>query len=239
MRAELDESLGWADDLVLEGPDEDAASRASPASGWLPRNLPETVPALLWSSAPDRTLRYVNQRVLDYTGRTLADLVSRGWEDLIHPDDHGNVVRTWSHAARTGGSYHLSHRLLRADGEYRRFLVQGTPLLDREGRVMQIFDFNIGIDECTRVAEALRQAQEGFAQTIGIPGGIKDPGARLSARERTIVRMMGQGLSNKTIARELRIAPETVKSYAKSIFWKLTARSRAEAVYRAGALGLI
>ena len=63
--------------------------------------------------------------------------------------------------------------------------------------------------------------------------------ARLSAREQTIVLLMGHGLSNKRIARQLSIAPETVKSHAKRIFWKLTVQSRAEAVYRASALGLI
>ena len=67
----------------------------------------------------------------------------------------------------------------------------------------------------------------------------KHSDVRLSARERVIVSMMGHGLSNKSIARQLSIAPETVKSHAKNIFWKLTARSRAEAVYRAVGLGLI
>ena len=69
--------------------------------------------------------------------------------------------------------------------------------------------------------------------------GIQHPAARLSARERTIVFLMGHGLTNKMIARQLSIAPETVKSHAKSIFWKLTVQTRAQAVYRASTLGLI
>jgi ATP/maltotriose-dependent transcriptional regulator MalT len=69
--------------------------------------------------------------------------------------------------------------------------------------------------------------------------GIQHSGARLSARERTIVLLMGHGLSNKQIARQLSIAPETVKSHAKHIFWKLTVQSRAQAVYRASTLGLL
>ena len=69
--------------------------------------------------------------------------------------------------------------------------------------------------------------------------GIRHPDASLSARERMIVLQMSNGLSNKEIARELCIAPETVKSHAKSIFWKLTVRSRAQAVYRAVSLRLI
>ena len=63
--------------------------------------------------------------------------------------------------------------------------------------------------------------------------------ASLSTRERAIVLLMGHGLTNKMIARQLSIAPETVKSHAKRIFWKLTVQSRAQAVYRASALGLI
>jgi len=64
-------------------------------------------------------------------------------------------------------------------------------------------------------------------------------GVSLSAREHAIVLLMGHGLTNKMIARQLSIAPETVKSHAKSIFWKLAVQSRAQAVYRASALGLI
>jgi ATP/maltotriose-dependent transcriptional regulator MalT len=68
---------------------------------------------------------------------------------------------------------------------------------------------------------------------------MKHAVASLSVRERMIVRLMGDGLSNKRIARQLSIAPETVKSHAKSIFLKLTVQTRAQAVYRAATLGLI
>ena len=61
----------------------------------------------------------------------------------------------------------------------------------------------------------------------------------LSPRERGIVRLMSQGLTNKQIARQLGIAPETVKTHSKRIYLKLTVCSRAQAVYRAVALGLI
>ena len=68
---------------------------------------------------------------------------------------------------------------------------------------------------------------------------MQHSGASLSTRERTIVLLMGHGLTNKMIARQLSIAPETVKSHAKRIFWKLMVQTRAQAVYRASTLGLI
>jgi hypothetical protein len=46
---------------------------------------------------------------------------------------------------------------------------------------------------------------------------IRPSGASLSERQRTIVIMMGRGLCNKRIARQLGISPETVKWHATAI----------------------
>jgi LuxR family maltose regulon positive regulatory protein len=51
--------------------------------------------------------------------------------------------------------------------------------------------------------------------------------------------MIGQGFTNKRIARNLEISPETVKSHVKRIFLKLAVSTRAEAVSRAGSLRLL
>jgi ATP/maltotriose-dependent transcriptional regulator MalT len=61
----------------------------------------------------------------------------------------------------------------------------------------------------------------------------------LSPREHRVLRSMSYGLSNKRIAQELQIAPETVKSHAKNIFIKLAVQTRAHAVATASALGLL
>jgi LuxR family transcriptional regulator, maltose regulon positive regulatory protein len=61
----------------------------------------------------------------------------------------------------------------------------------------------------------------------------------LSARESDILKLIGQGLSNKEIARARAIGPETVKSHVKNIFTKLGAEKRAQAVSRAQSLGLV
>jgi ATP/maltotriose-dependent transcriptional regulator MalT len=61
----------------------------------------------------------------------------------------------------------------------------------------------------------------------------------LSSREHSILVLMSQGMSNKQIALNLRIAAETVKSHAKNVFVKLAAKNRTEAVTRATHLGLI
>jgi len=72
-------------------------------------------------------------------------------------------------------------------------------------------------------------------------GTLKSPklSGFLSPRQCGILGLVRRGYSNKRIALELGIAPETVKSHAKSIFLKLGAQTRVEAVSRATSLGLI
>jgi LuxR family transcriptional regulator, maltose regulon positive regulatory protein len=61
----------------------------------------------------------------------------------------------------------------------------------------------------------------------------------LTARERDVLAMIRQGLSNKRIARTLEISPETVKTHVKRIFLKLAVSTRTEAVFRAMSLELL
>ncbi len=61
----------------------------------------------------------------------------------------------------------------------------------------------------------------------------------LTAREREVLQLVSQGLSNKLIARELQVSEHTVKFHVSSIFAKLGAASRTEAISRGARQGLI
>ncbi|MDQ3639352.1 MAG: response regulator transcription factor [Actinomycetota bacterium] len=68
---------------------------------------------------------------------------------------------------------------------------------------------------------------------------VEEPGEPLTAREREVLGLLGRGLSNKMIARDLRISEHTVKFHVSSIYAKLGAASRTEAVGLGARLGLI
>jgi ATP/maltotriose-dependent transcriptional regulator MalT len=61
----------------------------------------------------------------------------------------------------------------------------------------------------------------------------------LTAPEDKILRLIAEELSNKAMARELAIAPETIKSHVKHIFTTPGVEKRAHAVSRAQSLGLL
>ncbi len=68
------------------------------------------------------------------------------------------------------------------------------------------------------------------------PGSLDEP---LTAREREVLELVSQGLSNKLIARSLQISEHTVKFHVSSITSKLGASSRTDAVSRGVRRGLI
>jgi DNA-binding CsgD family transcriptional regulator len=65
------------------------------------------------------------------------------------------------------------------------------------------------------------------------------PVGSLTRRELDILRLVALGLSNRDIAEELVVAPETVRWYTKQIYSKLGAHGRVHALVRAKELGLL
>jgi DNA-binding NarL/FixJ family response regulator len=65
------------------------------------------------------------------------------------------------------------------------------------------------------------------------------PAETLTPREEEVLRLLAEGLPNKTIARRLGISEHTVKFHINSLLGKLGVQSRTEAVVRAMRLGLI
>ena len=61
----------------------------------------------------------------------------------------------------------------------------------------------------------------------------------LTPRERSVLQLLAEGLSNKDIAARLAISEHTVKFHVTAILGKLGAHSRTEAVTRAARLGLL
>ena len=62
---------------------------------------------------------------------------------------------------------------------------------------------------------------------------VQQASARLTSREREVLTLVAAGISNKGIARELQVSPNTVKFHIAAILEKLDAASRAEAVVAA------
>jgi PAS domain S-box-containing protein len=99
-----------------------AAKRAEAAVRESERNyrlLAEGIKHQVWTSLPDGKLDYVNERTLNYFGRTMKEAINDGWLDVVHPDDLPGCVEHWTRALETGEDYEVEFRLKAADGAYR------------------------------------------------------------------------------------------------------------------------
>ncbi|WP_457155933.1 PAS domain-containing protein, partial [Mesorhizobium sp. P5_C1] len=110
------------------------------------RQIFETVPGLLWSTDPGGEPTQVNQRMLDYTGMRFEDFMHGGWQAFLHPDDFPETTRAFQKTIQTGTSYQITHRLRRADGEFRWHHTRGEPLRDRQGHIVQWYGLSVDID---------------------------------------------------------------------------------------------
>lgn len=76
----------------------------------------------------------------------------------------------------------------------------------------------------------------GIAARTPEPEGLYD---ELTPREREVLRLLADGLSNKEIAARLAISEHTVKFHVNAVLGKLDSDTRTEAVVRGARLGLL
>jgi DNA-binding NarL/FixJ family response regulator len=177
------------------------------------------VPATTGDEAEDRARRY----------RPNVALV-----DLFVGDESGTDI------ARRVRAAHPSTRVLLVSGAGR---ISATA-----ARAAGAAGFVTKDRSAAEIVEAIRRigAGEDVFDTPPAPGG--GPGAtspgrpahqRLTGREREVLQLVAAGLTNAEIAAELGLSPNTVKEHASSMFRKLGARNRADAVVRAQRLGVL
>ncbi len=91
-------------------------------------------------------------------------------------------------------------------------------------------------DAVLQFAALARDVDRGLADSFGLatPTRRRQVGELLTRREREVLELVRQGLSNRQIARTLWISESTVKVHIRHVFEKLGARSRTEAAAMAG-----
>ena len=113
------------------------------------------------------------------------------------------------------------------------------PLLNRlelKGDTLQYVGRILAAFQAEAAPKGMQRAAAETGVAIRDVAGMPEP---LSPREKEVLALLGERLSNKEIGERLFIATATVKRHAQSIYEKLNVTGRREAVTKAQGLGLI
>ena len=175
------------------------------------RQIIETIPDYAWSTEPDGSIDFFNQRVLEFIGLPKEDLLGWGWGSAVHPDDLARLVDEWRAALAIGEPLKSEARVLRANGEYCWWLIRSAPLRDELGNIVKWYGTGIDIEDRKRGEEAQRQAQADLAHvsrvttmgelTASLAHEVKQPIAAALTNARTCLRWLAGDTPNIEEAR--------------------------------------
>jgi LuxR family maltose regulon positive regulatory protein len=120
--------------------------------------------------------------------------------------------------------------LAEPEGYVRVFVDEGTPMAELLRQAAECGIAPRYVQELLSAFDASEPAEPRHAQPLIEP---------LSDREIEVLRLAAAGLSNREIAEQLYISINTVKAHTKSIYRKLDAHNRTQAINRAQELGLL
>jgi PAS domain S-box-containing protein len=129
------------------------------------KQLLETLPQMAWTSLPDGSVNYYNQRWYDFTGGTFAELQNWGWEHFIHPDDLALTNSRWKSSLATGEPFETEHRWRDRQGVYRWFLARGESLRDSSGAVVLWVGANTDIHDFKQAQQQLEEKNARLVRT--------------------------------------------------------------------------
>jgi LuxR family maltose regulon positive regulatory protein len=134
---------------------------------------------------------------------------------------------------RVGAAKSIEHALALAEPDrFRRPFVDGGPAV----QTLLVEQIRRGTDHRSLVADLIAAFERRAAEVSITKAELLEP---LSDRERAILRYLPTMMSNAEIASELFVSVNTVKTHLKSIYRKLGAARRREAVERARRLELL
>src|SRR5215210_2780794 len=126
--------------------------------------------------------------------------------------------------------------LAEPEGYVRVFVDEGIPM----ARLLyEALSHEVGPDYVRRLLAAFPVAESEQTASSPMRGSNSELVEPLSEREREVLQLIAEGLTNQEVATRLYLSLHTVKVHARNIFTKLAVKNRAQAVARGRALGIL
>ena len=147
------------------------------------RQLAELMPEKISNTDTNGEVFYYNQRWVDYTGFSIAELLNNGWSTLVPPDKLAEISQKWTHSLETGEFFEHEIQILDKNGDYKWHLCRSTAVKDENGKITKWFgvateiqeqiDYQIALENAknnaelkTKIAEDAMKAKQQFLSNM-------------------------------------------------------------------------
>jgi formate hydrogenlyase transcriptional activator len=137
------------------------------------RRVIDTIPTLAWSSHPDGSVDFVNQRWTGYTGLSPEESYGWGWKTAIHPDDLPALAEKWEALRDVNTARECEVRLRRSDDVFRWFSLRREPLHDESRALVRWYGTAADIED-RKQTETLCAAENRTLQMIANGANLSD-----------------------------------------------------------------
>jgi len=102
------------------------------------KRLLESLPQITSTSSAEGTNIFFNKFFFEYSGLSVEEAKTEGWNAIVHPDDIEDVLRDWELCKKKGKDFYKEIRLRRkTDGMYRWHIARITAIRDDKNEVCQ------------------------------------------------------------------------------------------------------
>ncbi len=126
------------------------------------RAMANSAPVLIIYGGPDGAPMFVNNRWLEFTGRSMQEEMGDGWSDSIHPQHRQSVREGFGRAFEDRTPFTSEYPMLRKDGEYRWMRARGEPRCLENGTFMgyvgcltDVTDYHDAVMEIERLKQLM------------------------------------------------------------------------------------
>jgi PAS domain S-box-containing protein len=119
------------------------------------RTMADSTPSLIWMCDKDGQVTYLNDRLVEFTGRHATIGLGDIWTAYIHSDDVQNVLDANSLGLTQQTVFSREYRLRRRDGVYRWMLDVAAPRVNEDGSFAGFIGSAVDISDQKLANEAL------------------------------------------------------------------------------------
>ena len=127
------------------------------------REFMDAVPVQLWSATPEGNVDFLNRFWFEYTGLNPETTLAQGeWRNTFHPDERDTVLANWINCVRSGQPVAQELRMRRSDGKFEWHVVHGSPVRDRDGKIIRWAGATYNVNSLKKTERALKKSDAHF-----------------------------------------------------------------------------